>query len=228
MQESKIQLPTSSLLFLDCCVTIHHNPRLKHSYIRVERDKRISVKTPLRSEDAVVMILENKRNWIERQLQKSATQEHLDYKPAQELLLFAKRYSLESPEAAALKKELESLKDPSTTKIQKVYDNYYKTYAKAYLTPQVEAYAKKMNVSFNALKFRKMKSRWGSCSSHGNITLNTQLLMLKQELITYVIVHELAHRIHMNHSAAFHQLVESYLPGSKELRKELKRVSIVL
>ena len=86
--------------------------------------------------------------------------------------------------------------------------------------------AKKMDLKFSDLKFRKMRSRWGSCSNTRTITLNCELMKVKKELIDYVVVHELAHLVHMNHSKDFHSLVENYLPSSKALRRELRGVSL--
>jgi len=84
-----------------------------------------------------------------------------------------------------------------------------------------------MGLSYTEIKFRKMKSRWGSCSSKKTITLNTELMKVKKELIDYVLVHELAHLKHMNHSKEFHSLVENYLSDSKVLRKELKNINLI-
>jgi len=90
--------------------------------------------------------------------------------------------------------------------------------AKDYLKKRVELYSKKMNLSFLELKFRRMKRRWGSCSSKKIITLNLYLYNTPIEQIDYVIVHELAHLKHMNHSEKFHNLVNEYFPTTKEIR----------
>ena len=92
---------------------------------------------------------------------------------------------------------------------------------------RVEYFSGVMNLAFTKLKFRKMRSRWGSCNSRREVTLNSELLRVSGELVDYVIVHELAHIKHMNHSKAFHDLVENYLPGSKEYRKKLKNIRLI-
>ena len=89
---------------------------------------------------------------------------------------------------------------------------------KNYLRQRVELHSKKMNLPFLELKFRRMKKRWGSCSSNKVITLNLYLYNTPQEQIDYVIIHELAHLKHMNHSRKFHSLVDEYFPNFKELR----------
>lgn len=73
------------------------------------------------------------------------------------------------------------------------------------------------------LRVRKMKTRWGVCNRKSmTITLNTELIHKKPYLIDYVIVHELSHFEHMDHSASFWQCVERHYPRYKEARKELK------
>ncbi len=88
--------------------------------------------------------------------------------------------------------------------------------AKEYLKKRVEIYSKKMNLSFLELKFRRMKRRWGSCSSKKIITLNLYLYNTPKEQIDYVVVHELAHLRHMNHSEKFHNLVNKYFPNNAQ------------
>ncbi len=71
------------------------------------------------------------------------------------------------------------------------------------------------------LVIRDQKSRWGSCSSRGRISINSRCGKLPDELIEYVIFHELCHLIHLNHSPDFWQLLESYLPDAKKRRRTL-------
>ena len=79
-----------------------------------------------------------------------------------------------------------------------------------------------MNVSVGRITIRNQKTRWGSCSSKGNVNFNYQLYYMPQELMDYVIVHELSHRRHMNHSAEFWAEVEKYCPEYRTYRKQLK------
>ena len=98
--------------------------------------------------------------------------------------------------------------------------------AKSYMKQRVELYAKKMGLIYNEIKFRRMKRRWGSCSSKKDITLNLYLYNTSKELIDYVIVHELAHLVQMNHSKKFHKIVMFSMPNTKELDKELKSIGL--
>jgi hypothetical protein len=95
---------------------------------------------------------------------------------------------------------------------------------KEYLTSRVDYFCKLMKLSYSELKFKKLKSRWGSCDSKGVVTLNIYLYNTSAKLIDYVVVHELAHLVHMNHSKEFHQLVLEYIPDAKENRKSLKNI----
>lgn len=88
--------------------------------------------------------------------------------------------------------------------------------AKEYLRSKVDYYSKLMGLKFSELKFRKMKRRWGSCSSNRIITLNTYLINTPEPQINYVVVHELAHLVHMNHSKKFHSLVDNYLSDEEK------------
>ena len=73
------------------------------------------------------------------------------------------------------------------------------------------------------LKIRKMKTRWGVCNYKNNsITLNSELIKYTIDALRYVIIHEMCHFYHHDHSASFWQMVEEYAPNYKRLRKELK------
>ncbi|WHE87395.1 M48 family metallopeptidase [Lachnoanaerobaculum gingivalis] len=86
-------------------------------------------------------------------------------------------------------------------------------------------FAKQMNVHFNMVRIKNVKTIWGSCSSKKNLNFNFnfKLFFLPEALIDYVFVHELAHLKHMNHSEAFWSEVEKQIPDYKKRREELKR-----
>lgn len=90
--------------------------------------------------------------------------------------------------------------------------------AKDYMLSRVEIYSKKMGLKFCDLKFRRMKRRWGSCSSKKVITLNLYLYNTPCEQIDYVVIHELAHIKHMNHSKKFHDFVNEHFPYADDLK----------
>lgn len=81
---------------------------------------------------------------------------------------------------------------------------------------------------YQSLKIKKLSSRWGSCSSHRAITLNYFLMQLPWDLIDYVIIHELVHTKHLNHSPAFWVEFESILPNAKQARKLVQNYKPVI
>ena len=157
------------------------NKKLKYTYIHIDKNKNILVKTPQKSKAFVYSLLQKKESWINKQLEKIDN------------LQIVKNIEIHSQE---------------------------------YIQDRVDYFSKVMNLKFNKLKFRKMKNRWGSCSSNKEITLNKSLFCVDKNLIDYVVVHELAHLVYMNHSNYFHSLVEKYLPNSKLLSKSLRNIRI--
>lgn len=87
---------------------------------------------------------------------------------------------------------------------------------------RVEYFAKVIGVTYGKITIRNQKTRWGSCSSKGNLNFNCLLMLAPSEVLDYVVVHELCHRKQMNHSKAFWSEVEKVLPDYKEARKWLK------
>ena len=88
--------------------------------------------------------------------------------------------------------------------------------------PRVRQYAEKIGVRYGRITIRLQKTRWGSCSSKGNLNFNCLLMCTPREVQDYIIVHELCHRVEMNHSPRFWELVETYMPDYKNSEKWLK------
>ena len=87
---------------------------------------------------------------------------------------------------------------------------------------RVKKYAPIVGVTYGRITIRNQRSRWGSCSSKGNLNFNCLLMLFPDEVIDYVVVHELCHRKHMNHSAAFYAEVERVFPEYRKCQKWLK------
>lgn len=98
--------------------------------------------------------------------------------------------------------------------------------AKRIFLERTAYFAKWMGVDYGRITIREQKTRWGSCSSKGNLNFNWKLVLLAPELLDYVVVHELAHRREMNHSKNFWKIVEAELPDYRERRRRLKECRI--
>ena len=94
--------------------------------------------------------------------------------------------------------------------------------AKEMIPSKVAYYARVMQVTYGRVSIRKQKSRWGSCSREGNLSFNCLLMMAPPEVLDYVVVHELSHRLEMNHSQRFWREVEKVLPYYQKAMMWLK------
>jgi len=100
--------------------------------------------------------------------------------------------------------------------------------AKELLASRIEALSEEHCLPFGRVTFRAQRTLWGSCSAKNNISLNLRLAGLPEELVDYVIVHELVHTVVKNHSGAFWRALEGYVPGARALDKRLKRYRLLL
>ena len=97
-----------------------------------------------------------------------------------------------------------------------------KKLAKKILPAKTAYFANIMGLNYGRITITGAKTRFGSCSSKGNIAFSYRLMMYPEEAIDYVVVHELAHLLEMNHSPSFYRIVESVLPDYKRRKKLLK------
>ena len=108
--------------------------------------------------------------------------------------------------------------NPLSISIKKWYKKKFREIA----IPRVTYFAEQHNLMVNQVRIKNQKTMWGSCSSKNNINLNYLLLMAPMKVIDYVIIHELVHTIHRNHSIDFWSSVESIMPDYKEHKLWLK------
>ncbi len=94
--------------------------------------------------------------------------------------------------------------------------------AHEHLTPRLQDISQQTKLNFNRIAYRDQKTLWGSCTRAANISLNIKLLFLTPEMADYVMVHELCHTQHLDHSKRFWNLVRSFIPNCHELDKQLR------
>ena len=111
--------------------------------------------------------------------------------------------------------------DGAVTNLRAALRDWLMRAARERLEPRVEALAAATGVSFERVSIRRQRSRWGSCSVRGTISLNACLLFQRPEVVGYLVIHELMHVRHMNHSAAFWRAVEQHCADWRTLDREL-------
>jgi predicted metal-dependent hydrolase len=113
--------------------------------------------------------------------------------------------------------------DPETqTWLKKAVLKQLRNHAEATLLSRLEFLADLHDFNYHSSSVRKLKARWGSCTSKQEITLNVYLVQLPEELIDYVLLHELVHTEHLHHGAGFWKRVEEVCPEFKAARKAIK------
>ena len=199
---------------------------------KIRRDGVIEVRAPLlyRESDMIAFLNQHKR-WIFNHLDKLQNTENQEkqYVSGEVHYYLGKQYTLQVIESNKNSVSIEDnsliikIKSPelAESQINKWYKNRAKVVFSELFQPIIENF-KKYNVSPAKISIRDMRSRWGSCSRRGNISLNLQLIKLNENCIRQVMIHEMCHLIYFNHQAGFHALMEEMMPDWKQWKKELK------
>jgi len=112
--------------------------------------------------------------------------------------------------------------------VKRVLENFYRSRAREYLTDRTDHYAERMSVEYEKLELRNQRTRWGSCSTSGTISLNWRLIMAPADVVDYLVVHELAHLTEQHHGREFWHLVREHIPDYKEKAEWLEQNSAKL
>lgn len=218
---------TSEIKFNELNILHICNKNLKNSYINIKKNGQIILKTPRISDTHIKEILLKKESWIKRHLEVIKQNPKIEVNLEDEVLLFGEIFSIDVNEAEKLRYYLQNLRIETKENITKCYDRFYKEYAGEYIIPRIEHFSRLMGLRYNNVKFRKMRRRWGSCTSKGDITINSELIKLDKKLIDLIVVHEIAHLKYMNHSKRFHSLVSKYIPDYHSLNQRLKHLPLL-
>ncbi len=211
---------------------IQHHPRAQHIKIKITPQAEVIVVAPRDCPTFFIdRFVREHTDWIEKNLKKIQEHQPAKKKNADEISLFGKSYQKvigdrsEYPLGVRISgnKVIITPVTQNKTSIDKSLQQFLKSTAEKYITPRTHQLAKQMKVSFKDIAFKNQKTRWGSCSSLGNLNFNWKLVHSPPAVIDYVLIHELAHRTEMNHSAAFWDIVRKFDPEYLKHRGWLKR-----
>ncbi|MDN5113123.1 M48 family metallopeptidase [Aliarcobacter butzleri] len=181
-------------------VKLVNKKNVKHCYIRVLKDDLIEIKSNIYFSlyDAKNLV-EKRKNWLENAIKKVSKNALLE----DEFLYLG---------------EVKKLQDYNIKNL----DKFYKNEIEKILPNIVETFSKKMDLYPTSISYRKNKRTWGSCNFKNGLNFNILLMKFPLEIMQYVVIHELSHIKHKNHSKNFWNLVEKYCPNYKQIEKEFK------
>lgn len=107
---------------------------------------------------------------------------------------------------------------------EKVIKNWYTDECFKLISNKVSEFAKKYNLKYGKITIKEQKTVWGTCNHKNNLTFNWKVICLDSNVIDYLVVHELVHTVHKNHSKEYWKEVEKILPDYKFLNRKLKMV----
>ncbi|MGE4421715.1 MAG: M48 family metallopeptidase [Pseudodesulfovibrio sp.] len=225
------------LQFAGLPLAVKANPRAKRVLVKLVPGRGLEVVVPRRFDPSLVpSILEEKRAWIERTRdrmlaagtdltgappelpesieyrawERTVRVDYLDRPGTVRLVENASRWQVAGP-LSDREPIFEKLRAQTVKKAREV------------LLPWLDRASRETGLPYSALRVRRQKTRWGSCSSRGTISLNAKLLFLPPELVDHLLLHELCHTRHMNHSKAYWACVAGFEPDYRRLEDEVGR-----
>ena len=211
--------------------------------INIDPEKGMVVRSPEElTDEEIEEVIENKSSWILEKLDKVA---EIKPKPSpkeflsgEKLPYLGKRYRLKVKARDNISNvnvklfrgkfmidypaELQGREDERKEAIREELISWYRERAEIKIKERVDKYKDKLDVEPNMVKVKKQKKRWGSCSSKNNLNFNWKIIMAPMTMVDYVIVHELTHLKHPNHSKDFWKTVEAIIPDYEERREWLR------
>jgi len=208
------------------------NPKLKHIYLSFDEGGDLIIKSPKVSLHKIEQLLLKKASWIQKSRDKLQDKKGkaLNFSTMPELYYMGKVYPLilTSQDKKKCQLHFDGMQftmlyhSYDENLFQKHVDRFYKMQAQEYIPSLAKKWGEAMSLSPSNIRFRKTKRQWGSCSGKNVLSFNTMIMKLPQDVIQYIIVHELAHIRHKHHQKAFWKEVEAYLPDYKSQVQELK------
>jgi len=218
-------------------LTVKEHPRARRILVKLVPGRGLVVVVPRGyRRSAVGDILAEKRNWIER-TRDALAERGVDLsgrlpEPPQNIEYRAAERShpvdyLDRPGRTTVTANAGRLlvRGPlaDTPAILRALQSFTVKRAREFALPRLDGLSRRIALPYAALRLRRQRTRWGSCSARGTISLNAKLLFLPPELVDQLLLHELCHTRHLNHSPAYWALVERHQPDRRRLEHELSR-----
>jgi len=181
------------------------------------------------SYDEIQKFISEKSAWIDKKhrLIKAHLKDNENQHSRSQCLYLGSLYPVKidnnSIEPISFNGQMFTINNENRETISLLLKSWYKKRFMEVALPRLSYFSNKYNLKVNQVRVKEQKTLWGSCSSKNNINLNYLLIMAPMKVIDYVIVHELVHTIHKNHSAKFWQEVEAIMPNYKDARYWLKK-----
>ncbi len=161
-----------------------------------------------------------KLDWITARLERAPTLKPIDF--GRDLPVLGRMRRIAPRNARSIKIDDDYIYAPETKNPAPAIAQTLKAMARDELVAQSDFFAAKLGRPYARISLRDTRSRWGSCTSAGNLMYSWRLIMTPPEVLTYVAAHEVAHLAHLDHSQAFWDTVERLLPGFGPQRQWLK------
>ena len=197
--------------------------------LSINENADLVVRAPHRaSYDEIQKFISEKSAWIDKKhrLIKAHLKDNENQHSRSQCLYLGSLYPVKidnnSIEPISFNGQMFTINNENRETISLLLKSWYKKRFMEVALPRLSYFSNKYNLKVNQVRVKEQKTLWGSCSSKNNINLNYLLIMATMKVIDYVIVHELVHIIHKNHSAKFWQKVETIMPNYKKARYWLK------
>lgn len=226
---------TKPTAIFDFPYQLRQSKKAKRMNIHLSPEKGVEVVYPLRaSEKGAIRFLQQQQAWVmkhrhiwERKITPLHLPDHVALTAVDEIwpIQYETAWVAMPKKARLLPRPdgtLVYLGQKDVVTICRLLKRWCLTKAKHYLAQRIKVLSRATGLPYQSVIFRTQKTRWGSCSETNVISLNTSLIFLVQPVVDYVIIHELAHTVHFNHSPAFWRLVERYVPHYERHRKMLR------
>lgn len=208
--------------------------------IEIIPPNKIKVKSPRGiSKSKIEELVHSKANWIIKKLEEFKDIEHMQierrFVDGEIFMYLGKEYILKITQDKNLKKaevsicnEFIHVKTPKIEIeiIKKIMIEWYKIECDKKIRERIEVYGQKLGEMPRIIKVKEQKRRWGTCTSRRDVLFNWKCIMAPIDVIDYIVVHELCHLVHMNHSANFWSLVKSNFPHYEEKKQWLRKNGI--